>query len=647
MARYYRRKKYPGVKTGFFPTRDTWGYNVEKGPDNESSSWLGRHTTSGPSPDPLPPLPPAYLNKTWRPSDASPATASPSSQRRNATQASPSRRMSKLLPAKPILQLAVPMKTPSPSSSQSQPRSSPGRLSPGRYSPAKPLPPKPTAAKQSTRAAAVGKARAPTQLKLQIPGQNNPLPPLPLVQHRRDSTMTEFEEDGGTSMSPNGQIWRPPSAGPLSATTYYVADKNGNWVLGGPKSASHVAELDGSPAEPKSSGTTGRPLPAQPQPVKPRAGVPPSEPKPTQKRSLGPPAEIKSAAELAGRPPNEYQAGGNVPRPLFSSNQNLRRQSTHRSTSRSFGRPRAASSDSGVTTICTSPDDNNIRELPTPIPMSTPLALPLPPQPTYLSPVVESPRSKSGNSPKINPDEPARHRNVAAGRNLNILPPNKRNLLYSPPGQPSPTLGIMQPGQNTNKPMNPRGQRPPMQNPGLVRTGSPTMRVVRASPEVDDRTMLPSVRPSRLQQPAMGPKPPSVRAPHPLSNVSNVPPRRTSQQFPLPPLQTSNMPPPSVPAAEQSRPRLSSTDLHSPSSERTASTGSSLLAKRVGSDRAANMAIPTSHPSSAAYRWRRDDFPPPGVPMTPRLPGDLPATPTWVPRLTPTRRGDDLFLNVQ
>ncbi|KAL6865915.1 hypothetical protein ACO1O0_002014 [Amphichorda felina] len=44
--------------------------------------------------------------------------------------------------------------------------------------------------------------------------------------------MTEFEEDEGpSSMSSEGQIWRPPSMAPSSAAPYYVADKNGNWVL--------------------------------------------------------------------------------------------------------------------------------------------------------------------------------------------------------------------------------------------------------------------------------------------------------------------------------------------------------------------------------------------------------------------------------
>lgn len=50
----------------------------------------------------------------------------------------------------------------------------------------------------------------------------------------RDSVVTEFAEDGETSAGlGSAQIWRPPNTDPQSASTYYVADKWGNWVLGG------------------------------------------------------------------------------------------------------------------------------------------------------------------------------------------------------------------------------------------------------------------------------------------------------------------------------------------------------------------------------------------------------------------------------
>ncbi|KJZ70181.1 hypothetical protein HIM_10441 [Hirsutella minnesotensis 3608] len=57
-------------------------------------------------------------------------------------------------------------------------------------------------------------------------------------------SMPEFEEDGrASSLSPEGQIWLLPSAVPQSTATYYVSDKHGNWVLGGPRRGSHVVEM--------------------------------------------------------------------------------------------------------------------------------------------------------------------------------------------------------------------------------------------------------------------------------------------------------------------------------------------------------------------------------------------------------------------
>jgi hypothetical protein len=91
-------------------------------------------------------------------------------------------------------------------------------------------------------------------------------------------------------------------------------------------------------------------------------------------------------------------------------------------------------------------------------------------------------------------------------------------------------------------------------------------------------------------------------------------------------------------------------ELVSPNSDytiATTSSGNSLLAKRLGSDRAANMVLPTTNRTSTQDRWHRRDLLSPDHIVTPGRPNDLPATPTWMPRLTPTRRGEELFLNVQ
>lgn len=70
-------------------------------------------------------------------------------------------------------------------------------------------------------------------------GQTTPvrptLPRLAIPQRTsshggRDSVITEFAEDGEDGPG-SAQIWRPPNTDPQSASTYYVADKWGNWVL--------------------------------------------------------------------------------------------------------------------------------------------------------------------------------------------------------------------------------------------------------------------------------------------------------------------------------------------------------------------------------------------------------------------------------
>lgn len=82
--------------------------------------------------------------------------------------------------------------------------------------------------------------RLPT-LTLAIPAAAGPkkLPvPPPVASNARDSIVTEFAEDGeGESATGTASnIWRPPPTDPQSATTYYSADKNGNWILRNRKS---------------------------------------------------------------------------------------------------------------------------------------------------------------------------------------------------------------------------------------------------------------------------------------------------------------------------------------------------------------------------------------------------------------------------
>ncbi|KAH7325943.1 hypothetical protein B0I35DRAFT_122520 [Stachybotrys elegans] len=664
LSRYWRKKNYPGVKTGFF-TRDTWRISSAKKLDNESSTWLAQQITAPLDPNPSPAPPPKVYNRTsWRP-DAIGLAISPPQYRETETPP-PQRRESRLLPAKPVF--SPPKDTfspsgpssrgPSPSGPQPQPS---GQLAPGLTSGQPPRGPSPRdpspqlrpSPSRPTPQPSSPSVQRPERPKLQIPTQSDlTSPPRPrLALNERDSTMTEFEEDETRSLSPN-QIWRLPSAGPLSATTYYVADKYGNWVLGDPKRASQLpqsppAVVSPTAAEPKSVAADARFFQARPVASQPA-------PRPPQQPSLAPAAQI---TPLAGptRSSSIYSQQSSVPRPLFTNQPNPRYSAVaRRSMPKPLTRPRAESAASDVTTITTSSEDSS--------------SDPSPPaeQPPNLSPVAESPYSGSGRSPVSYPKINGRRQSAGprGSKDLKVLPAIAA-LRYSPPGQPSPTLGMLPPRGPPQNPPRPsplgasgggNNVRTSIENPGLIRNGSPTMRMVRPSPEpTDDRDKLPSAQSQpqpEPQLPRLDPQLPSIAQYPPYgrqyqsSSSSSgpwLPPNGKYRPLnpsyapqPIPKLVTSGLPPPPT-----------TTDYQSPPiSERTISTSSSLLAKRIGSDRAANMAIPTN---SSDPRWRRDNLlsPDAAAMASAKRTGDLPATPIWVPRLTPTRRGDDLFLNVQ
>ncbi|KAJ4159868.1 uncharacterized protein LMH87_007806 [Akanthomyces muscarius] len=242
------------------------------------------------------------------------------------------------------------------------------------------------------------------------------------------------------------------------------------------------------------------------------------------------------------------------------------------------------------------------------------------------------------------------------------------------------------------------------------RTGSPTMRIVEPSPSPepqhgppyptttstappprDDRSMLPSAArqprrrpPSHLPHPfPMYPQPRPGRAaaaPPQEPTIPNITTDRDSfsrypgHPMPIPqPYQRHSQHqhelwrPPSQsynPAAHDN----SSQEALATASASSPSASSLLLAKRLGTQRAANMALqpPPKSQSNLGIRSRWQQSPQQQQTQTPQGGGgggdgrtqggyraaeypatqDLPSTPTWLPRLTPTRRGEDLVLNV-
>ncbi|KAF5010858.1 hypothetical protein FDECE_3003 [Fusarium decemcellulare] len=701
LARHYRRKNYPKVKTGFLPMRDTWGYKPDQSGNGGHTSWMIHQLRPDLDPAaPPPPPPPAYNRRSLKP-DTIGLAISPPPSRSGTAHSSPLRRMSKLLPAKPILpsmplrltkEKSPPLLQPEwddteqhnagPSSQENEPQ----------------LPPLPLASPTNVASPTRIRPMPPAPPKLQIPAANNPIGAAPVTSNR-ESNVTEFEEDR-TSISPNAntQVWRPPPTTPISAGTFYVADQCGNWVLGNSKRASWIVR--------GSQGSQGsQEVPPKPPPKDDlsfgAATAATAAAGQTQTRTLAPPAEITPAATQ----PKEKPAGPRpqYPSPFFSSQSHPRRNgSMRRSMTRNLTRPRENSSSSSATIITTSSEDSSSGPPPPPD------------QQVSLSPVVESPHSGRGRTgqPKIPPRDPRRMSQMTAqGDSVNPkpVPPPSRQLVYNPPGQPSPTLGMMQPPTTYNDvPQRGVNNPQPVQNTGLDKTDSPTMRIVDPSPEPDESQEAQAVEPNQIRsspfyfdppypQPlntrhpsqhrrsASGPQPQTYRPyqrppshqPSPQQQQANwqpVQPRPPSyqsfrrQQPPQPyqqpyqqqqqqpmgyqPFQPhqANLPYPRNSAYQSFQPQQHS-QIHpsrvpyqpyhpspamNPPAVYPGAGDPSLLAKRLGSNRAADMSIGTDKPGTS--KWRRD-------PQDRSLPG--PASSHWKPTLTPTRRGDDLFLNVQ
>ncbi|KAF4436881.1 hypothetical protein F53441_13162 [Fusarium austroafricanum] len=728
LARYYRRRKYPQIRTGFLPMRDTWGYKVDRSDNDGHNSWMIHQLRPDLDPTNNPPPPPAYNRRSVKPENIGVALSPPPSSR-NTVHTSPLRRASKLLPAKPTLpDLSLGTANEKPLPLLKPESADAGRL--GRDENSHVAPPTLAAVASPRRS----KPMPPTPLKLQIPPAEASTGPAVRMSNR-ESNVTEFEEDR-TSISPNAntQVWRPPTT-PLSATTYYVADQYGNWVLGNPKRASVIARGSQDSKIPQEGAS--RPLPSNNNGSFGSAEQ-------SSAKTLAPPAEIIPAGSQTrpAGPRPQY------PSPFFSSQSHPRRSaSMRRSMTRPLTGPREDSSSSSATIITTSTESSS--SIPS-------VALE---QQVSLSPVAESPQSVRARQqqPKIPPRDPRRASqlgNLGVNANTKSAPPT-RQVVYSPPGQPSPTLGMMQPPSAyyaalQSKPKSyaqPQPQAAP-QNPQSIanaglETASPTMRIVEPSPEPDESAAPPTENPNQIRSspyyfdppypqplhsrrpsqhrssvsgaqpqqyrpyqrpPSFQPSPRQQQAawepvprlnsqhheqqrqyqqpqpqPQPQQNhwqrtqrmpteYQSFPPQQSLQHYQRPiqhrqPYQQLQMYPSLQPRpGQQPYPRYQGsyqsfqpypaqqpTQIH-PSQYQSyrppqpmnpplvdSENQDSLLAKRVGSDRAAGMTIGTDKP--VASKWNRD--------FQNKTSPNLPMSPHWKPTLTPTRRGDDLVLNVQ
>lgn len=512
-------------------------------------------------------------------------------------------------------------------------------------------------------------------LTLSIPQEPSP----PVKQQRamlsartRDSVVTEFQEDGEGESVGGSNIWRPPPTDPQSATTYYVP-VGGNWVLrtksqnqsqnenqepvelsspvNRTKAERALDVLPDSPTETTATGWVPQ-IPKQTQrqglPKKPSAtklGTPFQFNARTQPRSSSVYSNFSLPQSAAPGPGNslpplpapqtysalmrENGAGGFKPQ--------LGKPQPRPKSKRYSGRPNRQGSQDSATTIASSvaepfrEEEGMIDELQdslssvvesprTPIsPGKSPVSYPRIPIPSPGQGMVER-RRQDGIQQQPNPTSPraaAQHQPAFSLFPRDNLPPPP-TLGSGPPGQPSPTLGLGLVGisplkTRANNPSQPQNTRPthlnPPPNPAAIKTGSPELRTGSAPPEGQKQRLQPHQhrRQSSLQSLSQS------------SQQSQQPERRPTAH----PLQTT-------------LPNFRLTDA-TPISATSSGTSSSWLAtKRLGADRAAALAF--GDDIASRKKWTRDG----------RDDGkELPATPGWKPKLTPTRRGDDLFLNVQ
>lgn len=596
----------------------------------------------------------------------------------------------------------------------------------------------------------------------------------------RDSVVTEFAEDGEDSATGLGSalIWRPPATDPASAATYYVADKWGNWVLGGSDltlavEEKPIAEL----ATPMSKTAEEREEELRQQSDNRPAVVEDSNAVKATRRKLTPGAVALSnmsrttgptakdrgdqrkstirlvtpdsgrlpvnsrsssvySSNFSGQPPLQYSVAPTAENPLpnlgtaagagtiYTGNKN---EAGGKLKGRQMSRDSAATmmSMDSATTIADSPVEATFDDFPLPARTSS---LNLQRQSTMqqqgnLSPVVESPGRSPVTYPHI-PSSLSSNKRKSLGGNKRPLPnPVLKNLAQGaqlPHFSDSPTLGTMPKATSSHAPqtsyysshphapMHARKTSPtnpyPDRNPGEIRTGSPNMQdarntiVVQKRRAATDRARLPS-----QQQTQSGYGPLSIYDAYndPSRPGSNQPSMYTPQQqqqqayepsslqmrpdslfFPQqrqPP--TSFLPSPPEGQTVYSSGVPSSSDQGSvndrqsdisPNYQVHNGSSSSLLAKRLGAERAAGFGqIESPGAGSAQKGWarRRESggervLTPKGV-VVRGAPGaqggrggeggtgardtyvQLPATPGWKPQLTPKKKGGDLYLSVK
>ncbi|KAK4241306.1 hypothetical protein C8A03DRAFT_12386 [Achaetomium macrosporum] len=681
LARCVRRKRFGDLEAGFSKMRDSMSFGRKSRP----SSAPGIQISS-----PIPKVQ-AKRNPTdprWQPGvqQQGAGLAISSFAARGGVFARPSPAPTSA-PVPPLPPIPAPTPSPAPApavAAQSVPRlvlSRPPAAQPPR---AERSPPKPT-------------------LTLAIP--KGPQQVVRVPASGRDSVVTEFAEDGEGELAPGTTIWRPPATDPLSATTIYFADKGGNWILRNASTRRPEMQTSKMVLAPTKRAMKEVPraraeieLPSPDHKTKaerakdayggfsPDAVVSPLRlPRRSGQARLGSPIAFKDqrrepqlsspslserlsqTAETLG---GESTQAANRPSNMFSSAVREARDLTggriKRRPSRRASRRVSQDSATSIESAAAGPfeSENAAKDE----------------SQLDLSPVAESPHTpiSPGKSPVTYPN--IRKRNdiqqlpvSAKGPGLAGAP---RYNVWHPPGYASPTGASVLPSiktvkggvpemRSSERPRNAPGSRPaPSRNPGQTRGRAPGTGFGPVSPiekqywqrqrQVANPASYwnqPQNPPARARAARPPPPPPTPPYELPANEKNENSPRRPATQTP-PQSQQQRRPTPTTRPTELPTPQATPGGGDTSSSQSQSQSQqhqSTLLAKRRGADKAAALTLAANNGNgkgsgdATARRakkpgWTKED---------PSSYGPVPITPGWVPELTPTRRGEDLYLNVR
>ncbi|KAL2196414.1 hypothetical protein P885DRAFT_37696 [Corynascus similis CBS 632.67] len=710
LARCIRRKRFGDVESGFFKIRESRSFGRKS-----------RHEGSRDTLQISSPLPRVRVQRNpedprWQPGTPQKGVGlaiSPLAARGGAF-ARPSPALVSALSAS---RAPTPPRKPSPVSV-------PNQAAPLRSIPKVVL----SSAPPETRAPAAERSPPKPTLTLAIPNGQDRLARAPATS--RDSVVTEFAEDGEGDVTAGPAIWRPPTSDPLSATTFYLADKGGNWILrssstGNPVvGTSRVAagpakqvvkEVPAAPVQVElpspdhktkaerardayggfSPDAVVSPLRLPRRPGIERLGSPIAFRDQRREPQVSSPSASARLSVTAETITSESSQARNLPTDTYFT---MMRESRDLTGAKSKRRPvpkvsRRESQDSATSIESAAEDEDVIQDEPQ----------------VDLSPVIESPKSPvcPGKSPVKYPGFRKQRDKQQEALPTKTAPPELLSPAYQynvwhPPGYISPTGAGSLPKPRPAIPAASRSRnetqtawnapqlRPAVnRNPVRLQTGSPEARqgppppaAVEAQywqrqrqianpawywneqPQVQTQTARP--RPSQQrQQYNQQQQPPLLTPPYELPGEYTPPSssrRYGTPKQPQPPYQqrrpglpTPAATPQSIAAAgaiveDASSPMTNRKQNQNQSQVQGQGQASLLLAKRRGAEKAAALILPD--PSGKGRKgggtdangrrnkggWAKEETEPGPVP---------PITPGWVPELTPTRKGEDLYLNVR